>query len=520
MKRKKMLVHRRLALILLAALWPLLFGCAEREVEAEEEDEDIDPPIVLVSFNAEASSLGVKLTWEELDEDENEAYEEVEGILIVRGEGAYPNASPLREQKYSAGDVLGDGVVLAVMPPTAEEYNDQSVEVGRTYYYEAITYDDVPNYAESARLAATPGSLVQGRVSHTQTALANGRLLLAGGIGYNSGPLDTAEIFDPQTTGFRQVIDEMSVERFGHTATRLLDGMVLLVGGYRAGFAQVLDSAEVFDPATETFRRLDSRLEHGRAVHTATLLPDGRVLLAGGTDGVDAMNSLEVYDPDTRQFTEADSVLVRERYGHQAVLVEDRIILFGGFDGYEALPYAAAISVDGLEVTDIIGAHSRETRMLVGRLNPTVTALADGAWLIAGGFTGPLESGTETAEVEIFDPAVSPFFFAGNSLLQPRSGHRAARLSDGRVLVTGGIQSDEQLILDQAELYDPLTGAFSATGSLITARTVPEINVLPDGRILVAGGNTSIDTYLPEPASTAELYDPTTGAFSVVGADY
>lgn len=506
------------ALILLSAL-SLLLGCAERSVEAEEEDEDIDPPITLVAFNAEASSLGVKLTWEELDEDENEAYEEVEGILIVRGEGAYPNAYPLRDTAYAVGDALGGGTVLAVLPPTAEELNDQSVDVGKTYYYEAITYDDVPNYAESARLAATPGSLVQGRVSHSQTTLANGRVLLTGGIGYNAGPLDTAEIFDPQTLGFRKVIDEMSTERFGHTATRLTDGSVLLTGGYQAGFVQVLDTAEIFDPETETFRRLESQLSHGRAVHTATLLPDGRVLLAGGTDGIDAMSSLEIFDPNTQQFTELDDELLHERYGHQAVLVEDRVILLGGFDGYEALAYAAAVTTDDLSVTDIIGAHNRETEMIVGRLNPTVVPLADGTWLIAGGFTGPLESGAETATTEIFDPAVSPFFFEGAAMLQPRSGHRAASLSDGRVLVTGGIQLTEDLIMDQTEIYDPATGVFSATGSLIVARTVPEIGVLPNGSVLVTGGNTSIDTYLPEPASTAEIYDPATGAFSVVGAD-
>lgn len=513
--------------VLLAWAALLLTGCPERIVDTEEEDPDINPPLVVETFDAEAGAGNVLLTWgiagedntedldEDLQEDLQDANEDLEGVLIVRATGDYPDALPVRSERYQVGDALGAGVVIANLSRHVKEFVDEDVTIGGVYYYEAIAYDEVPNYAESARAAAAPGSLVWARLAHTQTTLADDRVLLAGGIGH-AGPLDRAEIFDPATERFTAVQNRMHKERFSQTATLLDDGRVLLVGGYEEGFAQTLNSAEIFDPDDETFSLVDDRMEIGRALHTATPLPDGRVLIAGGSDGVNALDTLEVFDPATLTFTLLADVLPNPRYGHTAAVSGDEVIIFGGFDGFQTLPGAVAVRLDNLRVTDLQGIPDHETPMQAGRLNATLTELADGRWLIAGGFSGTLSGGAEVATAELFAPAGDPYFAFTGSLLQARSGHRAAALADGTVLICGGIA--DQVVLESAELYQPDQETFVGVGALNSPRTVPEIGRLPDGRVLVTGGNRSVDLFAPDPAATAELYDPDTQSFAVVGA--
>ena len=503
-------------LLFLLLLTPLLSGCPEEAPEAEAEAPDFTSPLSLIAFSAEASTLRVKLTWEVPDEEDSPINKDLDGLIIVRAEGQYPEAIPMRGERYVAGDALGFGVVIANLEPEAEGFSDENIEAGDTYFYEAFTYDGVPNYSDAVKLNSTPGSLVQARLAHIQADLLDGRVLLCGGIS-SSGPLDTGEIFDPETTAFRPLIDDMISERFSHTATVLNDGRVLLVGGYVSGLENTLTTAEIFNPAAESFGRIESEMDDGRAMHTATLLPDGQVLIVGGTDGVDALNTMALFNPSELTFTTLESTLVRPRYGHRAALVGDIVYILGGFDGFETLPYAAAIHLDFFEVTDLVGNPEQETQMLVGRLNPTLNELPDGAWLVAGGFTGTVSSGDQTDQCEIFMPEGPDFFKAAGSLDQARSGHAGVSLDNGMVLLTGGIGWD-LAILSSAEIYDPETGAFSETGNMRLSRTVHGMSLLPDGRALVTGGNRSVDVFNPEPASTAEIYDPLTGVFTVVGA--
>jgi hypothetical protein len=529
-------VRRRLAQAALTALLCLLAalaaGCPENAPEAEGERPDIDPPAAPYYFSAEAGAAGVTLTWQspavehEADDDDvtvdqGESADEhinkdLAGYLIVRAEGDYPDAFPERGVQYQVGSALGAGAVIAVLAKKTEQLVDPDVQTGRTYFYEAMTFDEVPNYSESARVAATPGSLVWARLAHAQTALADGRVLLTGGLGA-AGPLDVAEIYDPATSAFRPVLAEMTVARFGHTATLLADGRVLLAGGYESGFIGTLNSAELFDPETETFARVDSAMDLGRALHTATALSDGRVLLIGGTDGVNALDTLELFDPETGQFALQAQKLPTARYGHQAGLLEDRTVVFGGFDGFETVDAACAVWADGELVTSLEGAANAETPMPFGALNATLSPLADGRWLLAGGFVGTLKAGAETADALLFLPDDAPYFAAVEPMAQARSGHQAAALSDGRVLLCGGI-APGQIILDSAELYDPVAGEFGPAALMHSPRTGHQMALLSDGRALVTGGNRSVDLFAPDPCSTAEVYDPATAVFSVVGA--
>jgi len=513
-------MRRDYMIIGLMLLWLLVFalsGCPEQIEDDDTKVPDHVPPQTVFSFAAKAEFARVTLEWDTPTEDDAEINKDLYGVILVRAEGRSPDAFPVREREYRTGDALGYGTVIADLDPSVEVFVDETVEKGKTYFYEAISYDEVPNYAESAELNATPGSLVQGRLSHEQTVLADGRVLLTGGIGYN-GPLDTAEMYNPTTGQFTMLVAHMSLERFAHTATLLDDGRVLIVGGYREGFAKTLAEAEIFDPADNSFTRLESEMNVGRALHTATLLPDGRVLIAGGTDSVDALASLTVFDPETETFIDLADAMMHPRYGHVAVLGESAAYLIGGFDGYEMLSSIAAVQLDDLSLTDVNGRLGNETEMLEARLYPTASVLPDGGWLIAGGQTGTLSANEYLVAGEIFDPAGETMFAATGDLARPRAGHRATVLADGAVLITGGI-GDNQTILDDAEVYRPESGTFIATASMRLSRTVHGQSLLPDGRVLVTGGNRSTNIFRPEPASTAEIYDPDTGRFSVVGVD-
>jgi hypothetical protein len=173
--------------------------------------------------------------------------------------------------------------------------------------------------------------MAQSREGASATLLDDGRVLLVGGqFDPYTEPSASAEVFDPDTSDFSTVEQRPIRARIGHTATRLRDGTVLLVGGYGPGIS-LLASAELFDPVDGSFRPAGP-LRQARAGHTATLLPDGRVLVVGGSgagDLWDGLRSVEVYDPATRRFTLA-GWLNEGRDEHTSTLLDDGSVLVVG----------------------------------------------------------------------------------------------------------------------------------------------------------------------------------------------
>ncbi|MBI4470666.1 MAG: hypothetical protein HY650_15230 [Acidobacteria bacterium] len=147
-----------------------------------------------------------------------------------------------------------------------------------------------------------------------------------------------------------------------------------------------------------------------------------------------------------------------------------------------------------------------------GRFIPSITLLTNGKALVVGGTacTGPPLVCRALDSAEIYDPATGAWNATGN-LGTPRTNHFAVRLSNGKVLVGGGFSTTK---LNTAELYDPETGVWSATGNLMTPRTNATATLLPTGQVLVAGGEGPANTAL----DTAELYDPATGTWSPTGS--
>lgn len=244
-----------------------------------------------------------------------------------------------------------------------------------------------------------------------------------------------------------------------------------------------------------------------RAVHTATLLPDDRVLIAGGCtldscELGDGGASAELYDPGARSFV-GTSRMTGERNGHTATLLPNGNVLLAGGWGPGGVLASAEIYASGS------GAFSPTGSMGTGRGGFTATALPDGRVLVAGGYDGT----RSIASAELYDPRTGTFAPTGR-LRTPRSAHTAAPLPDGRVLIAGGID-DRDTVLDSAELYDPRTGEFSRTGSMAVVRYKHAAAALRDGRVLVLGGSDALDARATH--ASAELWDPATGAFSPTG---
>jgi PKD repeat protein len=285
----------------------------------------------------------------------------------------------------------------------------------------------------------------------------------------------------------------LNTSRFEHTATLLEDGKVLVAGGASDGTS--LTSAELYDPTAGTWS-VTSSMTAARESHTATLLPDGSVLVAGGESGTDILASAELYDPATETWS-ATGNLNTGRYDHTATLLPNGTVLVVAGAGAGGPLASAELYDPATDVWTTTGSLSRAR----GYHN-TATLLANGQVLVAAGSN--TAGGDMIAEAELYDPATGTWSGTG-SLNTARFAHTATRLSNGKVLVAGG---NNPGALASAELYDPATGVWSSTGHLNTARRWHSATLLQDGQVLVAAG------YGDSCLVSAELYDPGTGTWS------
>jgi hypothetical protein len=285
----------------------------------------------------------------------------------------------------------------------------------------------------------------------------------------------------------------MTVAREGHTATLLNDGTVLIAGGFNGnGF---LAGAELYNPATGTFT-LTGSLNEAREGHEATLLDDGTVLIAGGFNGT-TLASAELYNPATRTFTLTGS-LNAARNGLSATLLGDGRVLIAGGAGTVCELYNPATGTFTLTGSLNVARGSQ-------RATP-VSVQNNGMVLIEGGGPGFL------ASAELFNPATGTFTLTG-SLNDARVSHTATLLINDLVLIAGGEQAGATF-LTSAEVYNPTTGRFTHTGNLNTPRSLHTATLLNDGRVLIAAGSNLSSVAL----ANAELYNPVTGTFTLTGS--
>ncbi len=335
------------------------------------------------------------------------------------------------------------------------------------------------------------GSLTEARAGHTATLLPDGRVLVVGGLGVAS-MVTTAELYDP-TAGTWTAIEGIPAPPSYHTATLLPDGKVLVAGGYY-GFVSA-PQAYLFDPATNEFTATGD-LIHARDRHTATLLNDGRVLVAAGWFhylGYNpfAQDTAEVYDPASGTWT-GTGRLADHREGHTAALLPDgRVLVAGG----QNAGFADVHNLATAEIYDAAtGVWMLTGDMTVARIGHTATLLPNGQVLVAAGYNADFLDAAE-----LYDPATGTWAATG-SLTTARLGSTATLLPNGGVLVAAGYSQSGNLA--SAELYDPVSETWSAAGTMETARQIPSATLLPDGEVLFAGGSLGNSVSI----ASAELY--------------
>ncbi|WP_244219674.1 kelch repeat-containing protein [Corallococcus interemptor] len=331
---------------------------------------------------------------------------------------------------------------------------------------------DLYNPATGTWTAAAP-PLVPRHYS-SSTLLPDGRVLVAGGF-IAGGVTAQSELYDPAANTWTAT-GSLQFPRSGHQTTLLPDGRVLATGGseFRAP-AQA--ESEIYDPGTGTWIRGGIMIV-GRENHTATLLPSGKVFVVGGFTSSPALTffaSTEVYDPAQSQWSPAGLMGTPRTDAAVALLPDGRVLVAGG-RGQFTSSAAAELYARASNTWSPLPA------MDVARERATATLLRNGQVLVAGG----RNVSTSTPNAQRFDPATNTWL-ATESMLSPRHLHSATVLPDGRVLVVGGQQNTTVLV--SAELYAPDTNTWTPAGALIAARAGHRAVLLHDGRVLVAGGH-------------------------------
>ncbi|SEK40942.1 Galactose oxidase, central domain [Stigmatella aurantiaca] len=313
---------------------------------------------------------------------------------------------------------------------------------------------------QDALVASTSGMMSSRRYRHTATKLLDGRVLIAGGTS-GGAILATAEIYDPATKSFTAT-GSLATARHLHTAVLLPDGTVLVAGGSNA--SQVLATAERFHPASGTWTAAGTMAE-ARTYHAMSLLQDGRVLVSAGRHWSASLATAELFNPATNTWS-ATGPLSMTRYDHSAtVLPNGKVLAAGGWG-----PASATASAELYDPAT--GTWMATGSMLDARARHTATLLQDGRVLAVG----------DTRRTELYNPATGSWTAAG-LLTDGRSSHAAARLSDGTVLVAGGWSK-----ILSVEQFSPVTGTWSVVDSICTQRLEPASVVLDDGSVLFAGG--------------------------------
>jgi hypothetical protein len=295
----------------------------------------------------------------------------------------------------------------------------------------------------------------------------------------------------------------LNTARYYHTATLLPNGMVLIAGGCAAG-ANVYWTAELYNPSTGTFTATGN-MTVARCDHTATLLPNGLVLIVGGfgnnANGI--LSSAELYNPATGTFTATGSLNTKRVYNAATLLPNGMVLIAGGTsDGGTTALASAELYNPATGTFTLTGSMTTARENHVSTLPSTL--LNNGMVLITGGSNGT----TTLASAELYNPSTGTFTATG-SMTIARFYHTATLLQNGMVLIAG----HNSYSISSAELYNPSTGTFTATGSMTTPRLTPTATLLNNGMVLITGGTNGSGVL-----SSTELYNPSTGTFSTSGS--
>jgi hypothetical protein len=305
-------------------------------------------------------------------------------------------------------------------------------ELGGPTFFRFFTEIPMPPgfFPTQDQLRTSNGSLIVGRQGHRATLLSDGRVLISGGFTIGGATTDRAEVFFEITELFVELAPRMGQSRASHTATRLNDGRVLVTGGWFEGSPgqnNVRQSAEVFVPTTNTWVPVGEMTKQ-RTDHAALLLPDGRVLITGGSRLASAtfledLDDAEVFNPTTGLFTALAAPMSHTRATHGMVpSISGKFVLAGGSDTDLGHGWFDTTSMTFQD----LGAAASDR----ARFGTAAASFADGGVVIAGG---------DTVGSVAFVTTNGFVLNTGSGLTVPRSYATAMRIKPDQILIAGGI---------------------------------------------------------------------------------
>lgn len=296
----------------------------------------------------------------------------------------------------------------------------------------------------------------------------------------------------------------MTKPRAAHSATQLLDGRILLIGGMSESINKASDTVEVYLPDEKKFKSLANfpiKIQN----HTATLLGDGQVLIVGGFDGTQIQRSVFLFNPKTNQFSRHGS-LNRARMSHRAIRLADGSVLVTGGVGSGANALASA------EIYEPDVGRFRELNHDMKKLRTShqLVLLNDGKVAVIGGYQGQGRSALVHPAIEIFNPIDERFTLVAE-MKQPRHSFAAIKLVDGRIAIFAGSNSNDwRGRMKLNELYDPVTKQLNSLAATHSKRFKHQdaVALLNDGKVLLLGG-----------ANVPEVFDPAENSFKPLPVD-
>jgi N-acetylneuraminic acid mutarotase len=341
------------------------------------------------------------------------------------------------------------------------------------------------------------GSMTYARAEQTATLLQNGQVLVAGGTSAAA-----AELYNP-ATGTWALTGSMSTARIAPVAALLQNGEVLVAAGQNAA-GTMLGTAEVYNPATGTWTLTGPMASAPGTGATATLLPNGTVLVAGGCctpeAGPDALAEAQIYNPATNSWTATGSLSTGRYYATATLLGNGTVLVVGG--DYIVPNMNSGNGSSPLDSAEIYNPSTGTWQSAGTTATPhvyaTASLLPSGQVLVAGGSASGCCDGVTGAD--LYTPSTGTWQAAANMNVQ-REEAAAVVLPNGTVLMTGGYMGDTATpYLTSTEIYQPSTNTWTLGPSMNYGRSEQTATLLPDGQVLVVGG------YDGGSLATAELY--------------
>jgi N-acetylneuraminic acid mutarotase len=454
--------------------------------------------------NSQASTLTLTVTgpgtltfyWSSIANDTNQAFYFEFDIDGVRQDSISGNTAWYQDGPFNIGP--GQHTL------TWTAYANGDTDPTQAAFLDQVSYSP-PSIPPTPGMWTLTGSLTNALSLHTATLLPNGRVLVAGGSDNSGNAFAAAQLYNP-ATGTWTGTNAMAKARYAHTATLLPNGKVLVAGGttnqYDPTSASLVQPAELFNPTNDTWTTTGA-LNFPRFFHTATLLANGKVLVTGGMNAdtfpTTILNSSELYDPATGLWTTTGPLQVA-RYNHTATLLPSGQVLVAGGQVTNSLLVTAAA-----ELYDPVAGTWTATNSMPNPLaNHTAALLPNGQVLVAG---GDIDIGS-IGGISLVPVPYAYLYNPGTGLWTTTTSmhfvhdyHTATLLTNGVVLIAGG-GSNFGSTTNCAELYEPFSQTWTAAATMNAPRQHHTATLLPNGRVLAAGGSGNSGLL-----ASAELYN-------------